>query len=82
MVDADDVRDVVVLIDVAYKYTPIMIEVWMIVTMAITMLLGKMIFRTNNNNNLNYDDDTMKIVIIRIIIMIMIMLLLKFDLLR
>ena len=43
MVDGDVVGDAVVLIDVAFKHTSIKIEVWMVVTMMITMLVGKMI---------------------------------------
>jgi hypothetical protein len=43
VVDVDAMGDVVFLIDVAFKHTPIKIEVWMVVTMMITMLVGKMI---------------------------------------
>ncbi len=42
MLDVDVVGDVVVLIDVGYKHTPIKFEVWMVVTMMITMLIPKM----------------------------------------
>ena len=43
MADVDDVGDVVFLIDVAFKHTPIKIEMWMVETMMITMLVEKMI---------------------------------------
>jgi hypothetical protein len=35
------VGDVVFLIDVAFKHTPIKVEVWMVVTMMITMLASR-----------------------------------------
>ena len=43
VVDFDGMGDVVVLIDVAYKHTPIKVEVWMVVTTMIAMLVGKLI---------------------------------------
>ena len=43
MVAVDVVGDSVVLIDVASMHIPIKIEVWLVVTMMITMLAGKVI---------------------------------------